>query len=113
YGHAHGDAVLIEVAARLQAAVRASDTVARQGGDEFALVLPDSDAAASSVIAEKVLAQFAAPFEIEGARVSVGASIGIAVYPDHGIRAGTLMRRADEAMYQAKQSRSGFVLSER
>jgi len=113
YGHAHGDSLLMQVGERLRAAVRKSDTVARLGGDEFALVLPDSDAGASAVIAEKILATLAEPFVVEGTSIPAGASIGIAIYPDHGTKPDTLMRRADAAMYQAKYSRAGFVLAAR
>jgi diguanylate cyclase (GGDEF)-like protein len=111
YGHLRGDALLVEVGRRLRRSLRASDTVARLGGDEFALVLPDADADAASIVAEKILAEMAPPFEIDEATVSIGASIGIAVYPEHGMTADSLIRQADFAMYEAKRARAGFVLA--
>jgi len=110
YGHASGDELLIQVGARLRGAVRASDTVARVGGDEFALVLSEADAEGARSIAEKVLALFATPFLVDGNNVSVGASVGIALYPAHGPSPDALMRSADSAMYRAKRDGSGPVL---
>jgi diguanylate cyclase (GGDEF)-like protein/PAS domain S-box-containing protein len=109
FGHQFGDALLKQVAFRLQNQVHISDTVARLGGDEFALVLPalrDADAAANA--ARKILHTLEQPFVVEGQVLEVGASIGIALYPDHGTDARTLMRRADVAMYAAKQAQSGY-----
>jgi diguanylate cyclase (GGDEF)-like protein len=104
-GHAVGDALLRAVADRLQAAVRANDTVARVGGDEFLLVLPgighESDAA---VIAEKLVSEMRRPFSIDGAEVHCTASIGITIYPVDGQGQDTLRRNADIAMYRAKES---------
>ena len=111
FGHHCGDALLSQVAARLRDALRISDTVARLGGDEFAIVLPKVEEAASTAqAARKVLAALETPFTVEGQRVHVGGSIGIALFPDHGEDADTLMRRADVAMYVAKRSGGGFSL---
>jgi diguanylate cyclase (GGDEF)-like protein/PAS domain S-box-containing protein len=108
--HFVGDKLLRAVADRLRRLLRASDTVARLGGDEFALVLMGVDGEKGAVqAAAKVQAAFEAPFEIEGERLEIGASVGIAIYPDHGPDADALMRRADSAMYAAKRSGRGVV----
>ena len=109
-GHLAGDQLLQEVAFRLRQALRASDTVARLGGDEFALVLLDADASAAMLAAQKVVECLGASLELEGHEVAVGASLGIAVYPENGGDADTLLRRADVAMYVAKQTRGGYAL---
>jgi diguanylate cyclase (GGDEF)-like protein/PAS domain S-box-containing protein len=109
-GHLAGDQLLQEVAFRLRQTLRASDTVARLGGDEFALVLPDADAGAAMLAAEKVVEALAASLVLEGHEVAVGASAGIAVFPEHGGDADTLLRKADVAMYVAKQTRGGYAL---
>ncbi len=102
-GHAIGDQLLKSVAQRLQGCVRSSDTVSRQGGDEFLVLLADvvqpHDAA---LCAEKVLAAFDAPHRIAGHDLRISASIGIATYPGDAADAETLLRNADFAMYQAK-----------
>jgi diguanylate cyclase (GGDEF)-like protein len=104
-GHAGGDALLKEVAARLQSAVRPGDTVARISGDEFAIVLGDlargDDAA---LVAQKLVDRLAQAAEIHGKEVFVTASVGIAVFPSDGDDAETLIGAADAAMYRAKQS---------
>jgi diguanylate cyclase (GGDEF)-like protein len=102
-GHAAGDAVLVEVAARLARFTRRSDVVARVGGDEFLLLVTDirGDNALSS-IAEKIQKLLGQPFDIGGHDYWVGASIGIAVFPRDGQDADMLMRHADLALYQAK-----------
>ena len=104
-GHAGGDALLKEVALRLQSTVRAGDTVARISGDEFAIVLGDlarlEDAA---LVAQKVIDGLAATAKIGGKEVFVTASVGIAAFPGDGADAETLLGAADAAMYRAKQS---------
>ena len=113
-GHQHGDVVLQEVARRLTTLLRDSDTVARLGGDEFAVLLPHTTSAAAEAVAEKVTAELDIPIEIEGQNVDVGASVGIATFPEHGTDAATLLREADVAMYAAKRSNVGvMVFSER
>jgi diguanylate cyclase (GGDEF)-like protein/PAS domain S-box-containing protein len=109
-GHLAGDQLLQEVAWRLRQTLRASDTVARLGGDEFAVVLPDADMGAATLSAEKLVEALGASLVIEGHEVAVGASVGIALYPENGADADTLLRRADMAMYAAKQTRGGYVL---
>jgi diguanylate cyclase (GGDEF)-like protein/PAS domain S-box-containing protein len=104
-GHPVGDELLRSVAQRLQACVRSSDTVSRQGGDEFLILLADvvhpHDAA---VCAEKITAALEAPHRIAGHDLRISASIGIATFPHDADDAETLMRNADFAMYQAKYS---------
>lgn len=103
-GHHAGDLLLQQVAARLRACVRESDTVARLAGDEFTLILPEiavkEDAAR---VAEKVIAAFAPPFDLEGHEVSSGASIGIALFPADANDEEGMLKRADAAMYAAKE----------
>jgi diguanylate cyclase (GGDEF)-like protein len=113
-GHQHGDVVLQEVARRLTSLLRDSDTVARLGGDEFAVLLPQTSSSAAEAVAAKVTAALDQPIEIEGQNVDVGASVGIATYPEHGADAATLLRDADVAMYAAKRAHAGaMVFSER
>ncbi len=103
-GHAMGDLMLQQVAARLKASLRDEDTISRQGGDEFVIILPDlADAGYAEVAARRVLAAVAQPYELEGNPARVTISLGIAVYPADGEDSDTLLRRADKAMYQAKQ----------
>ena len=105
HGHAMGDRFLIEIARRLRSSLRASDLVARLGGDEFFAVLEDlAEPSAIEAVARKLLAELARPVDLGEASAQVSGSIGIALFPDHGGDAGALIRRADAAMYQAKQS---------
>jgi diguanylate cyclase (GGDEF)-like protein len=101
-GHAAGDALLIEVAGRLQAAVRENDLVARLGGDEFTILLPRAGAETAGRIAEEVQHRLAEPMMLEGQVVSTKASIGVACYRP-GDEPSTLLSSADIAMYEAKQ----------
>src|SRR5262249_53156237 len=91
-GHQLGDVVLQEVARRLSALLRASDTVARLGGDEFAVLLPQTSSAAAAVVATRVSATLEQPIELAGQNVDVGASVGIATFPEHGADAASLLR---------------------
>lgn len=104
-GHDAGDRLLCAVGERLRSASRDSDVVARVGGDEFAMLLEDMDAAASAAFAFKLTAALSEPYEIDGATARVSASIGCATYPENGIDAHELMKRADEAMYRIKAAR--------
>ena len=101
-GHRVGDEVLIELALRLKTAVREQDTVSRLGGDEFILLLPDTDAAGAAHVAEKLLHAALLPFQIEQHELTVTPSIGIALYPKDGNTLDALSKCADAAMYRAK-----------
>jgi diguanylate cyclase (GGDEF)-like protein/PAS domain S-box-containing protein len=103
-GHTIGDKLLQSVAARLLSSVRSSDTVSRQGGDEFVLLLSEIKRSAdASVAAGKILTALSAPHRLDQHDVSVTASIGVSTYPEQGDDADTLMKKADSAMYRAKQ----------
>ena len=103
-GHTVGDALLCDVAERLKACVRESDTVARIGGDEFNILLTDiRHAEYAGTIAKKLLSTFTLPFVINGNRLSATSSIGISVYPEDGQNAEALLKSADIAMYHAKE----------
>ncbi len=102
-GHDVGDRVLISVARRLGACLRDEDTLARLGGDEFAVLLPElSGTRGSLLVADKLLRALAAPQLINGHELTVGASIGIALFPENGSDVQSLLRSADAAMYSAK-----------
>jgi diguanylate cyclase (GGDEF)-like protein/PAS domain S-box-containing protein len=104
-GHTVGDALLREVASRLSGCTRESDTISRQGGDEFLIVMPEvtsTEAVATAV--SKILEAMARPFIIEGHELSVSLSAGIAVCPDDGADFDTLLKKADTAMYHAKEA---------
>lgn len=103
FGHQIGDILLCHVADCLRKICRKSDTVARLGGDEFALLLPNAGTQESiATVAAKVIAILSQPTDIRGNKVQVGASIGIAFFPNDGDRVDTLVKRADSAMYLAK-----------
>jgi diguanylate cyclase (GGDEF)-like protein/PAS domain S-box-containing protein len=105
YGHAIGDEVLKGAARRIMECMRASDTAARVGGDEFVAILPRIQQGGDAVaVAAKVRRALAEPFLIEGLSVKISTSIGIAIYPDDGEHEEILLERADQAMYQAKQN---------
>ncbi|MBD9392055.1 diguanylate cyclase domain-containing protein [Acidovorax sp. ACV01] len=111
-GHDVGDLLLVQFAQRLKTAVRASDTVCRQGGDEFVVLLPGLDGAeAACNVARKMLASCDVPFELGGRLLQVGLSGGIALFPQHGDTFDALSRHADSAMYAAKRGgRMRFML---
>lgn len=112
YGHEAGDLLLQQVAQRLRACLRESDTVARVGGDEFIVLLPQIDAVQYSVVvAEKLLGTLNEPFMVAGHAIGISASIGVAVYPDDGNDQEQLMRSADRAMYHAKEGGGEAVTS--
>jgi diguanylate cyclase (GGDEF)-like protein/PAS domain S-box-containing protein len=105
HGHDFGDAVLCEVARRLQSHVRETDTVARMGGDEFTIILgnlhPEDRAEA---LVQQILANLAEVYRLQGKEASLSASIGVSIYPDNAIHGEQLLKCADSAMYQVKHS---------
>jgi len=104
FGHDVGDLLLKEAAKRMQLCVRESDTISRIGGDEFFALLPTIEGETAAIgVAEKILGSLIQPFEIAGHVLSISASIGIALYPQHGGDEKTLTKNADSAMYQAKE----------
>lgn len=110
-GHDRGDELLVQVATRLMEAFRGRDLVARLGGDEFAVLLPGvTSVADAEALAHRARAVFTDPFVLGGMSVHVATSIGVAVLPDHADDAVSLMRRADVAMYTAKQHRLGVAV---
>jgi len=107
-GHAAGDQLLKTVAGRLRTCVREEDTVARMGGDEFCLILPDlCRREEAAVVAQAILDVLQEPFLLDGRPVSVSGSIGITLYPDEGDSPEALLRTADRAMYRAKEGGRG------
>jgi len=110
-GHQAGDRLLEQVGPRLEAAVPAADVLARLGGDEFAILVPAGPAAQAAIAAAAaVRAALEEPFVLSDLSLHVEASIGIAVFPDHGTDGAMLLRRADIAMYRAKAARSGVEI---
>ena len=110
FGHQLGDTLLRLVGPRLAAVLRGTDVVARLGGDEFGIVLVDADRAYACQVAGRLRNELRRPFELEGLSVTIDASIGIALCPDHGQDTNVLLQRADIAMYEAKDARSGFEI---
>ncbi|MGM0594303.1 MAG: EAL domain-containing protein [Pseudomonadota bacterium] len=104
-GHSAGDELLVEVAKRIKNALRESDTIARLGGDEFTLLLTELQSAdAAALVARTVIELLSRPLTLQGDELRVGASVGIAIYPDDGDNYSTLTRHADAAMYEAKEA---------
>jgi len=107
-GHVTADLLLRALATRLASACRTSDTVARMGGDEFAAIFPDIKVPADAeALAGKLVEHLKEPFRIDGAEIAISASFGVALYPDHGRDAATLLTGADLALYDAKQKGRG------
>ena len=113
FGHEAGDKLLIEVAHRMQAAVRANDTVGRMGGDEFVLLLSNLEQDEDyHIVLQRVIDSINLPIFLDDVnQVTVSASIGITLFPTDKNDADTLLRRADQAMYQAKKSGRNRVCS--
>jgi len=110
-GHHAGDFVLKQVALRVRACLRESDTVARMGGDEFAVLLATvTSIGGAEAAAKKILKAFEIPADLAGQKIEIGASLGIVMFPDHGDEAELLKREADAAMYLAKQSHGGYMV---
>jgi diguanylate cyclase (GGDEF)-like protein/PAS domain S-box-containing protein len=107
-GHAFGDWVLAQVGERLAGALRGSDTVARFGGDEFTILLPEVSAAGEAApVAQKLVEVLEDPFSRDGREARISASIGVAIYPDDGKQIDELLSAADAAMYRAKEEGRG------
>lgn len=105
FGHAVGDLLLNEAAQRMQSCVRQSDTVARIGGDEFVVLLPSlKDDLDAQDVAEKIRHALNLPFELSGHTLHISSSIGVAIYPEHGVNEKELIKNADIAMYHAKEN---------
>jgi diguanylate cyclase (GGDEF)-like protein/PAS domain S-box-containing protein len=109
-GHASGDQVLKEVALRLHDCLRASDTVARLGGDEFGVLLPKQTQPSEIVrVLDKLTGAIEVPIDLDGLPLGIECSIGVAFFPDHGRDVQELVKRADIAMYQAKQENRPYA----
>ncbi|MBG6056731.1 diguanylate cyclase (GGDEF)-like protein [Cryobacterium sp. MP_M5] len=106
-GHDIGDLLLVQIGTRLSDQLRSGDLLARLGGDEFAVLLDDAGPDAAVLAAARLRAAMAAPFTLAGISLQASASVGIALFPDHGDDLTTLLRKADMAMYKAKAARSG------
>ena len=110
-GHHHGDLLLKEIGGRLCEVLRPADTVARLGGDEFAVLIPFlEDPKAVTSVARRISHAFERNFELSELTLEVHSSIGIALYPQHGQEAKTLLQKADVAMYYSKEQRRGFEI---
>lgn len=110
-GHYVGDLLLKQVSQRFQCQVRESDTVARLGGDEFVFLLPEiSETETACQLSAKILKSLEQPFSMKDYKLDISASIGIAVYPEHGDEATLLVQSADQAMYAAKHEQSGIAI---
>ena len=116
-GHAAGDRLLVEVARRLSTCLRDTDVIARQGGDEFLLLLADLDDAptarkAATATFDRIRAALDEPFRLDGAELAIGISMGVSVFPEDAGDAQTLHRHADASMYRAKEGGGGLMLFE-
>jgi diguanylate cyclase (GGDEF)-like protein len=109
-GHHAGDRVLQQIAARLSRTLRQSDTIARIGGDEFAVLLPSTDLDGAILAARKILHELELPLVVDDQPLMAPCSIGIAAFPAHAAASHELMQKADFAMYLAKADRSGFAI---
>ncbi|MBH3773354.1 EAL domain-containing protein [Pseudomonas aeruginosa] len=113
YGHHIGDRLLVDVAQRIRANVRAQDTIARVGGDEFVLLANLGEPTDAATLAAKLMLVLREPFEVAGLELRVSTSIGIAMYPGNGTRQHDLLKNADAAMYHAKaQGRDAYCFFE-
>jgi len=114
YGHDYGDLVLIEATRRMQDGLRETDLVARLGGDEFVIVLEVMSTSKQAMnIANDLIQSISLPYEIKAKTLSIGTSIGVSLYPQHDSHAEGLLKKADEALYQAKENRGKTILFEK
>ena len=109
-GHRYGDLLLVKVAQRFKEVIGAAGHIARLGGDEFAVVTPSGDSRAAIGLAHRIADALRDPFELEEMVVDVQASVGIALFPEHGGGVETLLQKADVAMYRAKETRTDVAL---
>ncbi|MCL6584189.1 MAG: EAL domain-containing protein [bacterium] len=107
-GHNSGDVLLQQIGQRLRQALPEEDVLARLGGDEFAVFLPGADIEAAIGVARLIIQTLREPFTLEGLTLDISTSLGLSLYPDHGQEVNLLIQRADVAMYQAKNSGSGY-----
>ena len=110
FGHHIGDQLLNQLGQRLAATLRDTDTFGRLGGDEFSVLLPGADRDSAVRVAHKIFKVLQQPVQLDTMSLLVSASLGIAIYPEHGTDASSLLKHADIAMYQAKQSKSGHCI---
>lgn len=111
HGHEYGDQILVEAVARIKGCLRQTDFIARLGGDEFVAVLELVSGADKALdIARQIIKAVSEPYQLSGKTLTIGASVGISLYPDHSKYSESLLRMADTALYQAKDSRGEAVL---
>ncbi|TDR73863.1 GGDEF domain-containing protein [Paludibacterium purpuratum] len=112
YGHGAGDLLLIAVAQRLTETVRKGDMVARVGGDEFVVLVEPDKGESCEILAQRLIQAFQAPFDLDGHKVNISLSIGVAFCPEHADEAGQLLTAADLAMYRVKKNgRNGYAVA--
>ncbi|HEY0827437.1 MAG TPA: EAL domain-containing protein [Bacilli bacterium] len=109
-GHHHGDTLLKNMGPLLQGILNPSDIMVRLGGDEFAILMPDSGSHQAKNMAAQIISLINQPFELDGITITIGTSLGIVVFPEHGADAATLLRLADIAMYDAKRIGNGYSI---
>lgn len=103
FGHSFGDELLIQASHRMSSLLRRSDTVCRHGGDEFVVILPTADSVGSALaVSRKLVVQLAKPYKVKKKSLDISVSIGVSLYPQHGLTPDDLLRSADKAMYRAK-----------
>jgi len=108
-GHDMGDLLLRQAAIRLQGCVRKSDTITRMGGDELTVILNETmEPGSVEPVTKNILKSLLDPFELNGNACNVGCSIGVALFPEHGLDGETLLKHADSAMYHAKRERNTY-----
>jgi diguanylate cyclase (GGDEF)-like protein len=109
-GHHFGDLMLTEISKNISLSLRESDSLARLGGDEFAILLHDTDEEGTNVCVMRIINKLKTPIYIEDTHIESRASIGVAIYPQHGEDSKSLLKHADIAMYQSKKTRKNYVV---